>query len=117
VPQIGTTDCSVRQSNQTRTWLRWVRWNIVRAQEGQDGGRYLLVGPPMFTTTNGFGKGVSSACQSAAAERKAAESAWCSAPAVRTWLCKFHMLRTEQQLHDESIQGTLHKKDKNSIPR
>lgn len=46
----------------------------------------------MFTTTNGFGKGESSACQSAAAKRNAAESAWCSAPAVRTWLCKFHSL-------------------------
>ena len=38
--------------------------------------RGILVGPPMLTTTNGFGKGASSSCQFVAAMRSAAESAW-----------------------------------------
>jgi hypothetical protein len=58
-----------------------------------DGGKDLLVGPPIFTTTNGFSKGASSACQSVAAKRNATESAWCSAPAVRTWFCKFQSVK------------------------
>lgn len=63
----------------------YAQWNrITNRQEMQEGGKELLVGPPMFTTTNGLGKGASSACQSAAAKRNAEESAWCSAPAVRT---------------------------------
>lgn len=105
VPLIGTADCSVPQSRTSDGYI-----GIWSAQEGQEGGEYLLVGPPMFTITNGFGKGASSACQSAAAKRSAEESARCSAPAVRIWLCKFHMLKTAQQLHDENIQCILYKK-------
>jgi hypothetical protein len=45
-------------------------------QVGRKRMRGILAGPPMFTTTNGFGKGASSLCQFVAAIRSAAESAW-----------------------------------------
>ena len=45
-------------------------------QAGRKEGRGILVGPPMLTTTNGFGRGASSSCQFVAAMRSAAESAW-----------------------------------------
>jgi hypothetical protein len=53
--------------------------------------RVLLVGPPMLTISNGLGKGASSSCQAIAASRSAAESAWCSAPTVSTWLFKIQI--------------------------
>uniref|UniRef100_A0A0A9FP06 Uncharacterized protein n=1 Tax=Arundo donax TaxID=35708 RepID=A0A0A9FP06_ARUDO len=46
----------------------------------------FLVGPPMLTISNGLGKGASSSCQAIAERRRAAESAWCSAPTVSTTL-------------------------------
>lgn len=36
--------------------------------------RMLLIGSPMLTTSNGFGKGANSSCQTLAALRRAAES-------------------------------------------
>lgn len=45
----------------------------------------VLVGPPMLTTSNGFGKGANSSCQAIAAALSALKSTWCRAPTVSTF--------------------------------
>lgn len=43
-----------------------------------------LVGPPVLTTSNGFGNGANSSCHCATAILNVAKSTWCKAPTVST---------------------------------
>lgn len=59
----------------------------------------IPVGPPTLTTSKGFGRAANLSCQAEAATLRAAESAWWSAPTVRTWKnVKSETFKTGQEL-------------------